>query len=220
MTAKLWALKHPPVYILYAMFVHLSSITINELWRMKSNLRLKLLCDSWFYQSSFLLCSFSSCSSSQNLPVFFFSCSVFFPLKTTANMWFHLSSSEIRVEKNRLMVILLSLPLFLLSLHTVAGLDERACIFCLSFKFCCLKKLQMWAARHTYTKMLDRKNKNYVVWTKRRALLLFSQNTRWAPWSFLVFFARPCMLKWSSGWVLNTTGIISRGQVWLKGLFM
>lgn len=52
------------------------------------------------------------------------------------------------------MVISLSLPLFLHSLHTMAGLDERTCIFCLSFKFRCLKKLQMWAARHTYTKML------------------------------------------------------------------
>lgn len=76
-----------------------------------------------------------------------------FSTRTAANMWFHLSSSEIRVEKNRLMVI--SLSLSLLSLLTVAGLDERTCIFCFSFKFRCPKKLQMWAARHTYTKMLE-----------------------------------------------------------------
>lgn len=67
------------------------------------------------------------------------------------------------------MVISLSLPLFLLSLHTVAGLDERACIFCLSFKFCCLKKLQMWAARHTYTKMLDRKKQKLCSVDKEKS---------------------------------------------------
>lgn len=66
---------------------------------------------------SALLCSSSFCSSSWNSPLFFFFCSAFSP-RTAANMWFHLSCSEIRVEKNRLMVISLSLPLSLLSLSS------------------------------------------------------------------------------------------------------
>ena len=65
--------------------------------------------------------------------------SLFSP-RTAANMWFHLSSSEIKAERNRLMVICLSLPLFLHFLLTVAGPDERTCIFCFSFKFHCPKK--------------------------------------------------------------------------------
>lgn len=70
-------------------------------------------------------------------PLFFSFCSVF-STRAAANMWFHLSSSEIRVEENRLMVICLSLSL--LSPLTVARLDERTCIFCFSFKFRCPKK--------------------------------------------------------------------------------
>lgn len=50
-----------------------------------------------------------------SFPSLFF-CSVFSP-RIAANMWFHLSSSEIRVQKNRLMVISLSLPFPLLSPH-------------------------------------------------------------------------------------------------------
>lgn len=83
-----------------------------------------------------------------------------------ANMWFHLSTSEIRAERNRLMVISLSLPLFLFSLLTVAALDERTCIFCFSFRFHCPKKLHMWAVHHTYPKMLHWQTEQY--WQTQR----------------------------------------------------
>lgn len=128
-----------------------------------------------FYQILFLIRSIRPALSVVILCIILklaslFSYFVFSP-GTAANMWFHLSSSEIRVERNGLMVISLSLPLFLLSLLTMAGLDERTWIFCFSFRFRCpKKKLQMWAARHTYTKMLDwKKHKNQAVQTKRGA---------------------------------------------------
>lgn len=121
------------------------------------------------------------------LPVFSpFSCSVFSP-KTAANMWFHLSSGEIRPKKkkkNRLMVISLSpyllpsSPLFSLVLPPPhrgrAWWKDLCCIFCFSFKFRCpRKKLQMWAARHTYTKMLRWKKTTPTRTDKERIKKIF-----------------------------------------------
>lgn len=79
--------------------------------------------------------------------------SLYFPLKLPPTCDFTYLPVKLERRRTKLMVISLSFPS--LSLLTVTGPDERTCIFCLSFKFRRTKMLQMWAARHTYTKMQE-----------------------------------------------------------------
>lgn len=79
--------------------------------------------------------------------------SLHFPLKPLPTCDFTYLPVKLERRRTELMVISLSFPPF--PLLTVTGPDERTCIFCFSFKFRHRKMLQMWAARHTYTKMQE-----------------------------------------------------------------